>query len=165
MSDGGCSSPLPRPWSRFPDAQSSPFPACPELSSLPRTLQSEMGRNSQAAGTRIVPESASTSLLRGPESGLRSPFPFLYFLTHTPSRLSGSPDLTTWPTRYRWFGSGSGSGSGSRGVLVRLRAPDALPALIPRFLPLPPSPPQGLRAAAADTRAAAGVGGGKDGKG
>lgn len=48
-----------------------------------------------------------------------------------------------------------------RGVLVRLRAPDALPALIPRFLPLPPSPPHRLRAAAADTGAAAGGGEGR----
>lgn len=71
----------------------------------------------------------------------------------------------TWSTRYRWFGFGSGSGScsgsGSRGVLVRLRAPDALPALIPRFLPLPPSPPHRLRAATADTGAAAGGGEGR----
>lgn len=114
----------------------SPFPAGPAFKSLPRTLQSAMGRDSRAAGARIAPESASAPPCR-PEPGLCSPLPSLYSRASSP--LSAPPVLTTRPTRYRWFGSGSGSGSGpgSRGVLVRLRAPDALPALIPCFLPLP----------------------------
>lgn len=58
--------------------------------------------------------------------------------TPAPSSLLVPPILTTWPTQYRWFGSGSCSCSSSSGVLVRLRAPDALQALIPCLLPSPP---------------------------
>lgn len=41
------------PGPAFPTPRAFPFPSCPALPSLPRTLQSEMGRNSQAAGAGI----------------------------------------------------------------------------------------------------------------
>lgn len=123
----------PDPASPTPTA--FPFPACPVFPSLPRTLQSEMGRNSQASSAKIEPESASAPLRRRPEPSLGSPLPCLY---SAPSSLLVPPILTTWPTQYRWFGSGSCSCSSSSGVLVRLRAPDALQALIPCLLPSPP---------------------------
>lgn len=119
--DGGC----PRPIiSLFPDARS--FPPLPGgfcAPFLPRTLQREVGRNPQA------PEPASAAL-PGPDA--RSP----------PVPTPGPPGTGAWARA-----PAPAPGSGCRGVLMRLRAPDACPVLIPRLLPRPPGPPHRLRAA------------------
>lgn len=115
-----------------------------------------------------MPESASAPPPRQPESGLCSPPP-LPILLHTP----GPHSLPLHPSHSEHLahpGTGgwivapcSGLGSVFRGVL-RLGAPGAFPALIPCSLPLPPSPPHRLRAAAA-VPCRGRLGGGKDGEG
>lgn len=113
-----------------PSSPSSPTPGASPHSRaasappfLPRTLQREVGRNPQA------PEPASAAL-PGPDA--RSP----------PVPTPGPPGTGAWARA-----PAPAPGSGCRGVLMRLRAPDACPVLIPRLLPRPPGPPHRLRAA------------------
>lgn len=119
----GSTSPTPRPVYTFqPDPRFSPSQGhCSTVWDKILGWQAQKPRLSQRP----------YFLYAGLSQAFLSPLLSLLFNSRSLPTFSFPPTLTTWPTRYRCFGSGSGSGSGSRGVLVRLRAPDALPGLIP----------------------------------
>lgn len=91
---------FPGPASPTPTA--FPFPVCPALPSLPRTLRSKMGRNSQAARARIAPESASAPPWQRPEPGLGSPSPACAPPPFPPFG-SSHPDHLAHPVPVVWF--------------------------------------------------------------